>query len=98
MYKKVKKEINRLHKKFFRSDVKDRQIESLQSALVNQPYELFDRRVDRQTDYSIPDIRTIDETLDKIVRDRCSISRFGDGEFNVLNGGRIHFQIGRAHV
>ncbi len=32
----------------------------------------------------IPDIRSTDETLDKILREHCSVSRFGDGEFNLL--------------
>ncbi|MBS7200250.1 MAG: hypothetical protein KH111_19260, partial [Bacteroidales bacterium] len=32
----------------------------------------------------IPDIRPTDETLDKILREHCSVSRFGDGEFNLL--------------
>ena len=32
----------------------------------------------------IPDIRSTDETLDKILREHCSASRFGDGEFNLL--------------
>lgn len=31
--------------------------------------------------YPLPDVRSIEETLDKIKEDRCSMSRFGDGEF-----------------
>lgn len=32
----------------------------------------------------IPDIRSTDETLDKILKEHCSVSRYGDGEFNVI--------------
>ncbi len=35
----------------------------------------------------LPDIRPMDETLDKILEDHCSVSRYGDGEFNVIMGG-----------
>lgn len=31
--------------------------------------------------FPLPTVRSIDETLDKIVAENCSISRFGDGEF-----------------
>lgn len=29
-------------------------------------------------------VKTVDETLDKIINDKCSVSRFGDGEFAML--------------
>lgn len=31
-----------------------------------------------------PVIKTLDETLDKVINDKCSVSRFGDGEFCIL--------------
>ncbi|MDD3080043.1 MAG: GT-D fold domain-containing glycosyltransferase [Paludibacter sp.] len=31
--------------------------------------------------WTMPKVASIDETLDKIIKNRCSISRFGDGEF-----------------
>lgn len=31
--------------------------------------------------WPLPDVRSIDETLDKIIKEKYSISRFGDGEF-----------------
>jgi glycosyltransferase family protein len=31
--------------------------------------------------WPLPKVRSIDETLDKLIKDKCSISRFGDGEF-----------------
>jgi len=30
--------------------------------------------------------------LDKILQDKCSLARFGDGEFVIMDGGRIHYQ------
>lgn len=32
----------------------------------------------------LPIIRSTDETLDKILEEHCSVSRYGDGEFNVI--------------
>lgn len=32
----------------------------------------------------IPDIKSTDETLDKILREHCSVSRYGDGELNLM--------------
>src|SRR5690606_31603629 len=31
--------------------------------------------------WRLPKVLSIDETLDKIIQEKCSISRFGDGEF-----------------
>ena len=31
--------------------------------------------------WPLPEVLSIDATLDKIIQDKCSISRFGDGEF-----------------
>lgn len=44
----------------------------------------------------IPDIRSTDETLDKILREHCSVSRYGDGEFNLIRGkgnGFCHYNV-----
>ena len=92
MLQKIKKEFTRIEKKLFRSGPKTKQIETLQAAMDNLPYELADTRLRRTAKAYLPDIKTMDETLEKLVRDRCSIARFGDGEFNVMNGSRIHFQ------
>lgn len=32
----------------------------------------------------IPDIKSTDETLDKILQEHCSVSRYGDGELNLI--------------
>lgn len=42
----------------------------------------------------IPHIATVDETIRKIVADRCSVSRFGDGEMLQTNQRDIGFQRG----
>ena len=39
-----------------------------------------------------PLVRPTDETLEKIIHDKCSVSRYGDGEFNLLFKGSIFFQ------
>jgi glycosyltransferase family protein len=31
-----------------------------------------------------PIVKTTDETLDKIINDKCSVSRYGDGEFKIM--------------
>ena len=42
--------------------------------------------------YPMPKIATIEETVEKIVKDRCSVSRYGDGELNLMVGTSIGFQ------
>lgn len=39
-----------------------------------------------------PDIKNTDETIDYIIKYRCSVSRFGDGEFKLLLGESLVFQ------
>lgn len=39
-----------------------------------------------------PNIKNTDETIDYIIKNRCSVSRFGDGEFSILRGSGIAFQ------
>ncbi|HPS55496.1 MAG TPA: SP_1767 family glycosyltransferase [Sedimentisphaerales bacterium] len=89
MLKKIKKELNRITKKLFRSGKKYEQLERLQHERENLPYETFDNS---DCSIRIPHIKTIDETLEKILLENCSIARFGDGEFGVMTGSRIHFQ------
>lgn len=40
----------------------------------------------------VPQILTIDEIIDYIIRDKISISRYGDGEMKIVSGERIRFQ------
>jgi len=91
MLAKIIKEVERLKKKLFRSGKKDKAIEGLQHKLDNLPYEIYDKVKCGNVDIQIPIIKGIEETLDKIIRDKCSISRFGDGEFGVMFGSRIRY-------
>ncbi len=92
MFGKIKKELNRLERKLFRPSKKDKQLEELRYMLGNLPYEICDKMAKGQICVRVPVIKTIDETLEKILRGKCSIARFGDGEFGVMHGNRIHFQ------
>lgn len=40
----------------------------------------------------VPQILAIDETIDYIIKDKISISRYGDGEMKIVSGERIRFQ------
>ncbi|MEN9918734.1 MAG: hypothetical protein RL662_1170 [Bacteroidota bacterium] len=44
------------------------------------------------TQLVVPRVASMVETLEKISRDKCSVSRFGDGEMLVLGGHAIRFQ------
>ena len=91
MLNKIKKELERFKKRLFYSG-KDRRLEEIQFRLDNMPYEIYDKVAKDGFHLPIPTIKTTNETLDKILQDKCSLSRFGDGEFGVMNGSRIHFQ------
>jgi glycosyltransferase family protein len=45
-----------------------------------------------QRDYGIPKILSVDETLDKIITEKLSVCRYGDGEFKIMDGDSIQFQ------
>ena len=45
-----------------------------------------------QEKLGLPNIMSIDETLDRVIDKKLSICRYGDGEFSLMDGGRIHFQ------
>ncbi len=89
MLKKIEKELNRLNKKLFHSGRKDKHLEKIQCNLDNIPYEIYDKITNNDFRIQIPTIKSIEETLDKILQDKCSLARFGDGEFGVMFGSRI---------
>jgi glycosyltransferase family protein len=89
---KIKKEFERFKKKMFYSGKKYKQLERFQYEADNLPYEVYDKVTNLNYAVQIPKIKTTDETLNKILKDRCSLARFGDGEFGIMNGSRIHFQ------
>jgi glycosyltransferase family protein len=91
MLNKIKKELERFRKRLFYSD-KDKQLEVFQYRLGNLPYEIYDKITNGSLHIQMPIIKSADETLDKILQDKCSLSRFGDGELNVMNGSRINYQ------
>ncbi len=87
--KKIKKELERFRKKLFYSSKTHKQLEESQHKLNNVPYELYDKIKKGGFHLQVPKIKSIEETLDKITNDKCSLSRFGDGEFGVMFGSRI---------
>lgn len=91
MLKKIKKELVRFANKLFRSGKKHKQLEQMQYELDNLPYEIYDKAKHGSSDIQIPQIKSMEETLDRIINDKCSISRFGDGEFSCMNQSRISF-------
>ena len=91
MLDKIKKECERFRNRVFRSGKRHKQLEEIQNKLENLPYEIYDNIICNSFSVQIPKIKSIDETLDKIIRDKCSISRFGDGEFACMNYSRISF-------
>lgn len=42
--------------------------------------------------YGNPEIKSIDETIQKIIDEDCSVARYGDGELEIMCGRRIDFQ------
>lgn len=91
MLKKVNREYERIRKKLFRSGQNHKQLEEIQFELDNMTYEIYDQIKRDRISIEIPDIRSIEETLDKIINEKCSISRFGDGEFKCINCSRIAY-------
>jgi glycosyltransferase family protein len=89
---KIEKELERFKKRLFYSTKAHKQLAKAQYELDNLPYELYDKITNNGFSVPVPIIKTVNETLDKILQDKCSLSRFGDGEFVLMNGGRIHYQ------
>lgn len=50
-------------------------------------YDFFYRKF-----HKAPDVAGVEETIDKIVTDKCSVSRFGDGEIKLIAGKNLNFQ------
>ncbi len=88
---KVKKELERLQKRLFYSSPKHKQLEEAQYKSDNMPYELYDNAEEDSIDIQVPHVKSIQETLDKIIHHKCSVARFGDGEFSCMNCGRMSF-------
>ena len=89
--KKIAKELERFKKRVFYSGKTHKQLEEIQYELDNMPYELYDKIKKGSFHLQLPKIKSIEETMDKIINDKCSISRFGDGEFACMNRSRMSF-------
>ena len=46
----------------------------------------------RNGEIRLPKIHSVEETYEKIIADRCSLSRYGDGEFEIILGNRAVYQ------
>ncbi len=66
------------------------ELHKLNNIISNMPFEIINK-VDSKN-YIIPIVKTIDETVDKIVKEKVSISRYGDGEIKLIAGADIGFQ------
>jgi len=88
---KIEKELGRFKKKLFYSGPKDKRLEEIQYKLENIPYEIYDKIINNNFSVQIPKIKSIEDTLDKIINEKCSIARFGDGEFSCMRQSRIAF-------
>ena len=91
MLKKIEKELSRFKKKLFHHGQKDKQLEEAQYELENVPYEIYAKIINNGFSVQLPKIKSKEETLDRIINDQCSLSRFGDGEFACMNLSRISY-------
>lgn len=89
---KIEKELERFKKRLFYSSKAHKQLEKIQYRLDNIPYELYHKITNNNFSVPIPKMATVDQTLDRLILDKCSLSRFGDGEFVLMEGGRINYQ------
>ena len=55
---------------------------TLQSFINNIEYEIVDKM--KVNNYKFPIIKSGEEAIRRIIEDKCSISRFGDGEFELI--------------
>ncbi|MCF7954334.1 MAG: GT-D fold domain-containing protein [Phycisphaerae bacterium] len=90
--RKIEKELARFKKRLFYSSKAHKQLEKANYLLDNMPYEMFDKITNADFSVPLPIIKTAEQTVDKILEDKCSLTRFGDGEFVLMTGGRINYQ------
>ncbi len=69
----------------------------MKAILVSIYNKLFDYRLYlldwyRRTFKKRPKIMTRDDTIDYIIKNKASVSRYGDGELKIIDGDRISFQ------
>ena len=56
----------------------------LNTIIDNMKYEILDPRTQKQKIF-FPNIKSSEETIEKIVKEKKSIARFGDGEFSIMD-------------
>ncbi len=83
-----------------RMDYMDRKIKALEDSQryfeQNYLYEAVGILKDREI--RLPQIDSVENTCAKIIADRCSISRYGDGEFEIILGNKAVYQHGNAQL
>lgn len=82
-------------RKGWRIDVLEKRLDELERAvnirLHNVGYEVADKI--RHNGYRFPIIQSGKEAINRIVNEKCSMIRFGDGEFEMMAGNdRVNFQ------
>ena len=60
--------------------------------------DVIQKLVKRPTDHVVPQlfnihVRGMDESLDRLINEKKSIIRFGDGELSLINGKGITYQV-----
>lgn len=81
--------------KSWKIDILEKRLEELETMagirLNNMGYEVADKI--RRDGYRFPIIRSSEEAVNRIVNEKCSMIRFGDGEFEMMAGNdRVNFQ------
>lgn len=81
--------------KGWKIDILEKRLEELERMasirLSNMGYEVADKI--RQGGYQFPLIHSGEEAVNRIVNEKCSMIRFGDGEFEIMAGNdRVNFQ------
>ncbi len=81
--------------KGWKIDILEKRLEELERVvnirLDNAGYEIADKI--RQNGYRFPMIHSGEEAVNRIVNEKCSMIRFGDGEFEIIAGNdRVNFQ------
>ena len=67
-----------------------KRLDSMDKYIKNMEYEIADR-ISKKT-IEFPKVKTIDETIQVLKEKRLSISRYGDGEFDIIEGKDLKFQ------
>lgn len=92
MISKVKKELKRFQKKIRTPKKEIKENKKKEYLLHNLSYEISDKIKNGILTLDIPIVENKNTTLDRILNEKCSLVRFGDGELGIMNGSRIHFQ------